>query len=523
MSLKTKIALSVIMTLSFANVLNARSASVYNGVGVVRTNPGEYRNVDVSSLLNIKLKELSSREKEQIQMMKQAIADINSKLTVLINKHIQPMKKAMSTATDASKALKKTDGSFTKFYDIYDGYINARTMFEVALSNLEILPDSLSSSSNVNFNGSVESYPSIINQSAFNGVVANFRDALTQVESELVNKVALINYDDTAPVPFGFDELEQARANIYFSTGELEALREKSVLMLARMGKQQNAIEKAFNMKILNEMTSFVNRWGIERAGRLTEHNAPQFEEDYKDLEKYFYIRSSIRIIFKVPLGSYGIKHELKSFNLENIGSDVSNVIFSGTKSISTSEDLKDAQDKVVNKLAVLNLRLASQDMRTNKEAFELGSQLTQIFTGDAKFMERLLGGISVTKGEMSKIKANEAILQLILTDIKEELLMHKFGGDMKLKIAHKARYSNEKAVNAYAETKSYLGKLAATGRSRRKLDTDSVEGSMPLVVKSLDTMRAKIAESNVIEEKIMRMDALTDRAAVTEKIDLNY
>ena len=254
---------------------------------------------------------------------------------------------------------------------------------------------------------------------------------------------------------------------------------------------------------------------------KIKEFNEEGYKEELGNLERFFYLRSALRIMYKIPIGSYCIDYTKRKFNLDVFKSDVN--MFRITDNIcDQTKDLKQTKDNIINALAILEMRAKTQPPQSDDEARELGSQIAAIFTGDGGIMERVMGARSVLTGNMPLVRANIAVLRLLLIDVEEELKTLEFGGDVKIKIAHKARYGSKEDQEIYAPVKQELLKIL-DGTSRIPYGVDSVEQTLFGTITTLNNIQSAITQSNIIFEKANRLKNLAGRGSNIYKVDTEF
>ena len=313
---------------------------------------------------------------------------------------------------------------------------------------------------------------------------------------ELDSRAAALNFSIVLPTGAiakqqGLDPTTLRQMNLY-TADQLIAMREKATTLKIMRTSDRRRINQTLNQFTVAKIQAFLNAYGATQKHRDRNTEA-QIDAARKELEEMMWLRSYIRAVYGMKIGSYGLVDVHKKwFNMDSFGRTA--LRFSG-------QPIYDE-----------NTLMVQQDLALAVVAGQEGKN-AEILSLSTPFFTRIASVLTFFSGEKQWAAVNVQVLKLLIADIEEERILGRAGGLRELRVHYKRRYYSSKADEAYyqALADAYLPSAADEDDPEAdvvSVDSHSMRGVLGAALVALENQEDRINQAQAIEATLHQLNA---------------
>ncbi len=463
---------------------------------VLTLSPGTYdhRNLDATAVTEWVVKQFDQVRREDKALITNSINSLNARYESLLQAVYGP--KGLvglsnnSTLDPLNPAGKPTPREFAKIKTDFDGLLSV-VRNEVATVGMlaSLLKDASyePNATEVKLNEIKKNLDGI----DFSLLQGHYERQL----KELLGEVEKLDFRIKLPVEGvyyaqkGIADLSGLRRQKLYSPDELKKLRHDMLQYQAKNAALQNTVNKAMHLPMLKIMNTVIQQFGEKEKYRVR-LNQPGMEDAIKRIEDLFFVRSYIRALYGVSLGSFKVRYDKKSFNRDLLsGVEIDSGSDSTVRSL---DELTVTQDNVVSALRNMQIKDLNVD---------------EIFGKGHNLVSRVASAITILRGNGQTVHIKALLLPFILNDIQEELMLAGSEGADGVKALYKRRYRTQTEPR-WAQARDAYFPQNPTADSMRA-DITSIKGITNFVVNAvLDKMTDLSAAADIAAQvKAFQMD----------------
>ena len=259
----------------------------------------------------------------------------------------------------------------------------------------------------------------------------NYEDQLNELENQMnALQFRLILPSGSVMTQQGLTYSNLKDMNLY-SSDEINQMRNEMTSKRAFQTLGQQQIDQGLNKFTLQKMYQFVDAFGSSQRYR-SQSNTDALKQAKEDLDETFWLRSHLRSVYGMKLGSFGIKYNKRWFNLDYLLGPNSMELLSQV--IRNENDLMSMQDLAYNAL----------ETYTGKSA--------KVLKLSTPFFARISSFKTFLQGSRQETSMNSYILKLMIADIEEEKMLGTGGGLRKIREHYRSRFLSTSEDKMYYE-----------------------------------------------------------------------